>query len=201
MLNVFNVPSKNENDRKMVERGEVPGVSDDLRRHAELRAGILAFSDQYEMNELICLDYVVAIFRNPGLLRELERGDTTKGGNYYDLNDHNKVIQAAMDLYVYERQAVLKSLLLLLKLAYMSSDSASADKEQETVASVIASEHDGNAREEDVILEMCKHLIGTKELGSRLMGTAAKLYGKAKRRHGSSDHDSHGEGGGSGAGR
>ena len=33
-----------------------------------------------------------------------------------------------MDLYAYEREAVLKSLLLLLKLAYMSDDSASSEK-------------------------------------------------------------------------
>ena len=129
-------------------------------------------------------------------MRELERGDPTKGSNYYDLNDHNKVIEAAMDLYAYERQAVLKSLLLLLKLAYMSDDSASSEKEQETVASVIASEHDGNGdvRDNDVIVDMCRHLIVESSLGARLVRTAAKLYGRAKRRHGSSDHGSHHDG-------
>ena len=39
----------------LVESGEVPGVSDDLR-HTEARMDILAFSDQHDLNELICLD-------------------------------------------------------------------------------------------------------------------------------------------------
>jgi hypothetical protein len=212
MLNIFKVSPKNESDRRMVEKGEVPGISDDLRRHAELRTDILSFSDQYDLNELVCLDYVVAVFRNPGLVRELEKSDSSKYTNYYDLNDHKKVIEAAMDLYVYERQAVLKSLLLLLKLSYMSEDSASSEKELDTVANVLASEydHDGDngrgRRDEDVILAMAEHLIVKNNLSSHLIGTAASLYSKAKRRHGISDdyhsqHDTAGDSQGfSGAG-
>ena len=70
---------------------------------------ILAFSDQYELNELVCLDYVVAIFRNPELVQDLESSDATKDVGYYDLNDSRKVIEAAMDLYLYERQSRAQS--------------------------------------------------------------------------------------------
>ena len=67
---------------------------------------------------------------------------------------------------------------------------------------MIASEHDGNGdvRDNDVIVDMCRHLIVESSLGARLVRTAAKLYGRAKRRHGSSDHGSHHDGGDGGSG-
>ena len=140
-LKIFDVPGKSETDRRILESGEVPGISDDLRRHTELRVDILAFSDQYDLNELICLDYVVAIFRNPGLVRDLESGDATKHAGYYDLNDPKKVIEAAVDLCLYERQAVFKSLLLLLKVAYMAESCAAAtNRNTDTVMSALESE-------------------------------------------------------------
>ena len=52
---IFDVPGKSENDRRVLESGKCRGVSDDLRRHTELRMEILAFSDQYELNELVLL--------------------------------------------------------------------------------------------------------------------------------------------------
>ena len=68
MLDVFSVPPKSEDHRRMIERAEVPGVSaDDLRRQPELRADILAFSDQYELIGsrvwiMSCSLYVILVF-------------------------------------------------------------------------------------------------------------------------------------------
>ncbi len=193
-LKIFDVPGKSETDRRVVESGEVPGVSDDLRRHTELRMDILAFSDQYDLNELICLDYVVAIFRNPSLVRDLESGDATKYAGYYDLNDRRKVIEAAMDLYLYERQAVLKSLLLLLKVAYMSESCAvNTDRNPDTVTSALESESgrgsrsSGSSREKDIIEDLVSHLIKQSNLRERMVGQAAQMFVKIKNRHDDND--------------
>jgi len=112
-ISLFDGSLRNAQDRQNIMAATIPGISslDQTRKEA-----ICAFSDEYDLNEMLCLDYYIASQRNPALLAQLESSDPIKYSGYYDLTDRHKVEQAPRDLYVYERETMMEGLLLLMKM-------------------------------------------------------------------------------------
>ena len=111
--NLFDGSERNAQDRQNIMSVTIPGISslDQTRKEA-----ICAFSDEFDLNELLCLDYCIASQRNPTLLSQLENADPNKYKGYYDLRDKSKVEAAPRHLYIYERETMMEGLLLLLKM-------------------------------------------------------------------------------------
>lgn len=163
---LFDGSLRNAQDRQNIMAGTIPGISslDQTRKEA-----ICTFSDEYDLNEMLCLDYYIASQRNPALLAQLENVDPTKHPGYYDLTDRNKAEAAPRHLYVYEKETMLEGLLLLMK---MRVETRRMDEEELEKA-------EGGCYE--AILQMSDSLIRNGLCG-KLITTIQKQYVRLRER-------------------
>ena len=168
---LFDGSEKNPQDRQNIIAGRVPGVETIDERRIQ---SILKFSDEYDLNELTCLDYYIASQRNPILMRNLEVSDPSKQEGFYDLRDPAKVEAAPRDLYSYECKTMLDGLLLLLKM-YVSTERLIAE---EPVEDDITSEESYMT-----VLSMGRRLLNDKALCSKLITTMKKRYERIRARN------------------
>ena len=156
-------------DREAVTQGKVEGV---VFNDETMKREIFKFSDEFGLNELYCVDYFVASQLNTQILKELESTDyLRKHRGYYDLSSYGKTLEAARDLYRYEKTTMLETLLLLMRMRVERKES-----ERKEGGNMIGGEGGGNS--DDQIIQMSDDLLNNKKFCNKLIKKIKEKYTK-----------------------
>ena len=154
---------KNETDRRAITEDKVKDVKVSDRKTVE---AILAFSDEYELNEYFCLDYYILTVHSDGqILKELESSDyKTKQPGYYNLQKYDRVVEAPRHLYKYEKATMLETLLLFMRMR------AHCKNENENNMSGIDQEG------QNAIFEMSDIVLNDRDFSNKLIKRIKEKY-------------------------